>query len=139
VWGRLTFLKSEIVVNNTTVYIEERAGPEPQDDGIRERRDSDSSAPVRPSLATLCTSDYPDAHSQHESDVLRIRAGVTLARQLLFCRTQAKNRQLFDHPVRLHQHFLRNRQTDLFRRFQVDDELELGWLFHRQFRGFGAF
>jgi len=32
---------------------------------------------------------------------------------------------LLDHPIRPRQHIRRNRQADLFGRFEIDDELEL--------------
>src|SRR5687768_3909683 len=47
--------------------------------------------------------------------------------------------RLFDHPVRTVQHRLWNREPDLLRRFQIDNQLELGWLFYRQVSGFGTF
>src|SRR5437667_10552110 len=46
-------------------------------------------------------------------------------------------RSLYDF-VRSRQHVRRNRQTDLLRRFQIDHQLELGRLLHRQIRWFGA-
>ena len=46
---------------------------------------------------------------------------------------------LFDHFVCPRQHVRRNREADLFSRFQIDDELELGWLFHRQVGWLGPF
>src|SRR5262249_44193095 len=44
-----------------------------------------------------------------------------------------------NHSVRTKEHRLRNRQSDLFRRFQIDDELEFSWLLHREIGWFGAF
>ena len=41
--------------------------------------------------------------------------------------------------VRSRQHVRWNRETDLLGRFQVDDELELFGLFHREIGGLGAF
>ncbi len=46
---------------------------------------------------------------------------------------------LFYDFVRSRQHVRRNRQADLLGCFKIDDELELGWLFYRQFSGLGAF
>ena len=42
-------------------------------------------------------------------------------------------------PVRSHQHIRWNRQTDLLRRFEIDDELELLRLLHGKVRGLAAF
>ena len=44
----------------------------------------------------------------------------------------------FDHPIRSGQHIRRNRQADLLRRFQIDDELELLGLLDRQIGGLSA-
>src|SRR5215475_5746422 len=44
-----------------------------------------------------------------------------------------------DHLIRPCQYIRRNRQADLLRRFQIDDELELLRLLHRQLGGFGSF
>jgi hypothetical protein len=44
-----------------------------------------------------------------------------------------------DHLVRSRQHVLRNRQTDLLRGFDVNDELELGRLLDREITRFCAF
>ena len=46
---------------------------------------------------------------------------------------------LFDHPVRPRQHVRRNREADLFRGFQIDDEFELRRLLYRKIGGLGAF
>ena len=46
---------------------------------------------------------------------------------------------LFDHPISSRQHIRRNRQADLLRRLQVDDELELCRLLDRKISGLGAF
>src|SRR6266511_4876541 len=43
-----------------------------------------------------------------------------------------------NHLIRSPQHLLRNRETDLLRRFQVDDELEFGWLFDGEIGGLDA-
>ena len=45
---------------------------------------------------------------------------------------------LFDDFIRPVQHRLRNRQADLLRRFQVDDQLKLHRLLHGKVGGFGA-
>ena len=45
---------------------------------------------------------------------------------------------LLDQPIRPRHHFWWNRQTDLLRGFQIDDEFELRWLLHRQVGGFGS-
>src|SRR5580765_5768049 len=44
----------------------------------------------------------------------------------------------FDDFVRPSQHIRRNRQADLFCRFQIDDELELLWLLNWQVSGLRA-
>src|SRR5262245_36776215 len=44
-----------------------------------------------------------------------------------------------NHSVRTKEHRFRNRQSDLFRRFEIDDELELSRLLHREISWFGAF
>src|SRR5262249_362047 len=44
-----------------------------------------------------------------------------------------------NHSVRTKEHRFRNRQSDLFRRFEIDDELELSRLLHREIGWFGAF
>ena len=49
------------------------------------------------------------------------------------------SRRLLDHLIRPRQHVRRNRQADLFRGLQIDDELELRRLLHRQIGGLGAF
>ena len=48
-------------------------------------------------------------------------------------------RRLTNHLIRPVKHRLRNCQTDLLRRFQIDDKLELRWLLHWQVGGFCAF
>src|SRR5262245_854446 len=42
------------------------------------------------------------------------------------------SRRILDHLVRSRQHIGRNREADLFSRFQIDDELELLRLLHRK-------
>ena len=44
-----------------------------------------------------------------------------------------------DHLVRPRQHIRRNRQADLFRRFQIDDELELLRLLDGKIGGLAPF
>ena len=44
-----------------------------------------------------------------------------------------------DHLVRPRQHVRRNRQADLLGSLQVDDQLELRGLLHREIGGLGAF
>src|SRR6266540_1977014 len=51
----------------------------------------------------------------------------------------SKNLKSLNHLVRSHQHVRRNRQADLLSRRQIDDELELLRLLHRQTGGLGAF
>ena len=46
---------------------------------------------------------------------------------------------LFDHLIRPRQHVRWNRQADLLGRFQIDDELELRRLLHREIGGLGTF
>jgi hypothetical protein len=46
---------------------------------------------------------------------------------------------LFNHVIRSHQHVRWNSQADLLSCFQIDDQLELRWLLHRQIGGLGAF
>ena len=46
--------------------------------------------------------------------------------------------RLLDHLVRSYQHIRRNRQADLLRCFQVDDELELLRLLHGEVSGLGS-
>ena len=48
-------------------------------------------------------------------------------------------RLLFDHPIRPRQHLLRNRQTDLLRRLEINYHFKLGWLLHRKVGWFDAF
>src|SRR5215831_18098659 len=45
----------------------------------------------------------------------------------------------FDHLVGSRKHVRRNRQPDLFRGLQIDDELELSWLLDRQIGWLCAF
>ncbi len=47
--------------------------------------------------------------------------------------------RLFDHLVRPEQHRLRNRQADLFRRFEIDNQLEFRRLLNRNVRWLCAF
>ena len=47
--------------------------------------------------------------------------------------------RLLHHFIRPRQQFRRNRQSNLFRRLQVDDELKLRRLLHRQISRLGAF
>jgi hypothetical protein len=44
-----------------------------------------------------------------------------------------------NHFVRSRQHIRRNCQTDLFRGFQIEHQLELRWLLHRKIGRFGPF
>jgi hypothetical protein len=60
------------------------------------------------------------------------RRGVTQPPLLVFS-------VLLDHLIRPRQHVGRNRQADLLGRFQIDDELELCRLLHRQVGGLGSF
>ena len=46
---------------------------------------------------------------------------------------------LLNDLVRSRQHVRWNRQADLLGRFQIDDELKLRWLLHRQIGGLGTF
>jgi len=46
---------------------------------------------------------------------------------------------LSDHSVRPRQHSRRNHEADLFRRFQIDDQLKLLRLLYREVSRFGAF
>jgi hypothetical protein len=48
------------------------------------------------------------------------------------------SRRLPDYLVRPHQHVRRYRQADLFRRLQIDDELERLWLLHGEISRFSA-
>src|SRR4030095_15113389 len=50
-----------------------------------------------------------------------------------------ENPNSFDHFIRPRQHIRRNRQADLLGSFQIDNELELFWLLHRQIAGLGTF
>src|ERR1044071_3349130 len=45
---------------------------------------------------------------------------------------------LFDYPIRPRQHVCRNREMDLLCRFQVNNQLELCWLFNGQVSGLCA-
>ena len=45
---------------------------------------------------------------------------------------------LLDYLVRSREHIRRNRQADLLRGFQVDDELKFLWLLDGQIGGFGT-
>jgi hypothetical protein len=47
-------------------------------------------------------------------------------------------RRSLDHSIRSHQHIRRNRQADLLGGFEIDDELELLRLFHREFGAKGS-
>src|SRR4030095_294209 len=47
--------------------------------------------------------------------------------------------RLFDYFIRPRQHIWRNRETNLLRCFQIDDELELLRLLHRQVGGLSTF
>ncbi len=49
------------------------------------------------------------------------------------------SRRILDHLVRPHQHIRRNRQADLLRGFQIDDQLELRRLLDWQIGRLGAF
>ena len=42
---------------------------------------------------------------------------------------------LFDHLIRSHQHVRRNRQADLLRCLEIDDQLKLHRLLHRKIGG----
>jgi hypothetical protein len=46
---------------------------------------------------------------------------------------------LFDYLICSHQHFLRNRKTDLLCGFKIDHQLEIIWRFNRQLRWLRAF
>src|SRR5262249_12013904 len=46
---------------------------------------------------------------------------------------------LLDHLIRSVQHRLRNRQADLLGCFEIDNEIELLWLLHREVGGLGSF
>ncbi len=57
----------------------------------------------------------------------------------LICKIVSITTNLLDHPVRSCQQIGRNRQADLLRRFQIDDELRFHRLLHREIGGFGTF
>jgi len=44
-----------------------------------------------------------------------------------------------DDSIRSHQHIRWDRQADLFGSFEIHDQLELGWLLHRQVSRFSTF
>src|SRR5262249_52327120 len=46
--------------------------------------------------------------------------------------------RLLDHSIRSHQYIRRDRQTDLVRSFQIDDQFELDRLLHRKVRAISA-
>jgi hypothetical protein len=54
---------------------------------------------------------------------------------MFFC----KRLKSLDDLVRPRQHVRRNRQADLLRRFEIDDELELLWLLYGEIGGLGTF
>ena len=49
------------------------------------------------------------------------------------------SRRILDHLIRPHQHVRRNRQADLLRGFEIDDELKLRRLLDRQVAGLAPF
>jgi hypothetical protein len=82
-----------------------------------------------------CTSDYGCASSARVFDA-KDSQGLLLFGSLFVGRRQ--NSKLFDHLVRPCQDFLRNRQTNLLRRVQINHKLKLGRLLHGQVGGLGA-
>ncbi len=52
---------------------------------------------------------------------------------------ELKDLDLLDDLIRPREKLRRECQSDLFRRFQVDDKLKLGRLLHRQISRFGSF
>ena len=60
--------------------------------------------------------------------------GIALTLELL-----RQSSSFLDHLIRPRQHIGRDRQTDLFSRFQVDDQLKLRRLLHRQISRLGTF
>src|SRR5215510_12606303 len=47
-------------------------------------------------------------------------------------------RVLLDHFLRPHEHYRRNRKTNLLRGLEIDYQLELRWLLHGQIAGLGS-
>src|SRR6266404_867078 len=68
--------------------------------------------------------------TDHRLQTTRIESPLTL---------YASHSRLSNHLIRSRQHIRRDRQTDLFGRFQIDDELELLRLLHCKIGGLGAF
>jgi len=44
----------------------------------------------------------------------------------------------FDYSIRSRKHVRRNGETDLLGSFEIDDQLEFGWLFHREISWFST-
>ena len=60
----------------------------------------------------------------------------------LFSLIQKQKSQIqnsLDHPIRPRQHLLRNREANLLRCLEIDDELKLRRLLDRKISGLGAF
>ena len=54
-------------------------------------------------------------------------------------KSKIANPKSFDHSIGSRQHSLRNRQPNLLCGLQIDHQLELSRLFHREISGLGAF
>ena len=61
-----------------------------------------------------------------------------LAALSLYKSQDLKSKSL-DHPIRLHQRPLQNRQAEFLRGLRINHQFKLHWLLHRQIGGLGAF
>src|SRR5262244_2533283 len=73
----------------------------------------------------------------HQGDA-DLRADRSTAYLVSYIRVRSAQGNSFNHLVGTGEKGFRNRKTDRFRGFDVDDEFELGGLIHRQVGGRGA-
>src|SRR5215470_9915664 len=86
--------------------------------------------PTRGSLPVCASDEWTGARKRQPTTMAIARLIISAA--ILSCCSP-------NHLIRPVQHRLRNRETDLFRCFEIDHKLELRWLFDRKIAGLGAF
>src|SRR5262245_6796287 len=97
-----------------------------------------SRKPMRKIFPGCCASAEPQSV---KSIVQRVRTVIFrfMFFPALFARHSSVALFSLDHLIRSHQHVCRNCKSDQLRRFQIVDELELGWLLDREIGRLGSF
>src|SRR5499426_258850 len=95
--------------------------------------------PMRKIFPGCCASAMPAKTSTAAATKIDDAAAFFIAHLALRFASALRVARSLDHPIRSRQHVRRNRQADLFGRFEINDQLELLRLLHREIGGLGAF